>query len=201
MKSLTETALVLANGSPNVPAIIERSGGNARFAFEEFFKATINNEHTRRACTRAVGRLGQPGPKWGFCTLRSIGFCIASPTRSSHALSCAMREFNEHQDGHQIATRMMADHLRPDLTKEIAGLPARSLRLVCDIVADQKVELHELQGRVQVHRLRDHRLINMAAVRPPGRYRRTSSFRGQIHTLGQMPRAFVDIGTKNRSTE
>jgi site-specific recombinase XerD len=48
--------LALINPSA-VPAIIERSGGNARFAYEEFFKATINNEHTRRAYARIVGRL------------------------------------------------------------------------------------------------------------------------------------------------
>jgi integrase/recombinase XerD len=43
--------------APALPAAIERAGGNARFAYDEFFKATINNEHTRRAYTRIVGRL------------------------------------------------------------------------------------------------------------------------------------------------
>lgn len=41
----------------NIPAIIARSGGNAPFAYEEFFKASISNEHTRRAYARIVGRL------------------------------------------------------------------------------------------------------------------------------------------------
>lgn len=49
--------LVLRRESEIVPAIIERSGGNARFAYDEFIKAAINNEHTRRAYTRIVGRL------------------------------------------------------------------------------------------------------------------------------------------------
>jgi len=49
--------LTLIKDAGTVPAIIERSGGNARFAYDEFFKATINNEHTRRAYTRIVGRL------------------------------------------------------------------------------------------------------------------------------------------------
>jgi len=44
--------LILQNDT--VPAIIARSGGNARFAYEEFFKATINNPHTRRAYGRIV---------------------------------------------------------------------------------------------------------------------------------------------------
>jgi hypothetical protein len=57
MKRSTENALGPANGATKVPAITERSGGNARFAYDEFFKATINNEHTRRAYGRIVGRL------------------------------------------------------------------------------------------------------------------------------------------------
>ena len=49
--------LILKSDLAAVPAIIERSGGNARFAYNEFFEASINNEHTRRAHTRIVGRL------------------------------------------------------------------------------------------------------------------------------------------------
>jgi len=37
-------------------AVLTRAGGNATFAAEEFFKATINNEHTRRAYGRIVNR-------------------------------------------------------------------------------------------------------------------------------------------------
>jgi integrase/recombinase XerD len=39
----------------NVPAIIERAGGQARKRFLEFFTATIRNENTRMAYARAVG--------------------------------------------------------------------------------------------------------------------------------------------------
>ena len=39
-----------------VPAVIVRAGGNARFAYDEFFKATLNNPHTRRAYGRIVHR-------------------------------------------------------------------------------------------------------------------------------------------------
>jgi hypothetical protein len=56
MKPVSENALVRANGAMNIPAIIERPGGNARFAYDEFFKPT-NNEHTRRAYARIVGQL------------------------------------------------------------------------------------------------------------------------------------------------
>ena len=39
-----------------VPEILVRAGANAVFAAEEFFKATINNTHTKRAYGRAVAR-------------------------------------------------------------------------------------------------------------------------------------------------
>jgi len=43
----------LADG---IPAIVVRAGANAVFAAEEFFKATLNNPHTRRAYGRSVAR-------------------------------------------------------------------------------------------------------------------------------------------------
>jgi hypothetical protein len=55
--SPSDTQLISRNDPAAVPAIIERSGGNAKFAYEEFFKATLNNEHTRRAYVRIIGRL------------------------------------------------------------------------------------------------------------------------------------------------
>ena len=39
-----------------IPDIVVRAGANAVFAAEEFFKATLNNPHTRRAYGRAVAR-------------------------------------------------------------------------------------------------------------------------------------------------
>jgi site-specific recombinase XerD len=48
--------LAVADTSTTVPAIILRTGGNARFAYDEFFKATINNPHTKRAYGRIVHR-------------------------------------------------------------------------------------------------------------------------------------------------
>ncbi|WP_244832503.1 tyrosine-type recombinase/integrase [Caballeronia sp. TF1N1] len=37
-----------------LPAVLERAGANAKFATEEYFKAMLNNEHTRRAYGRIV---------------------------------------------------------------------------------------------------------------------------------------------------
>lgn len=38
------------------PAIVREAGGNARFAYDEFFRAEIDNDHTRRAYRHAVNR-------------------------------------------------------------------------------------------------------------------------------------------------
>src|SRR5271169_6998786 len=46
----------LADGIHDIPDILIRAGANAIFAAEEFFKATLNNAHTRRAYGRAVTR-------------------------------------------------------------------------------------------------------------------------------------------------
>jgi hypothetical protein len=53
-------AIVPLNGgqlhgvADGIPAILVRAGANAVFAAEEFFKATLNNPHTKRAYGRAV---------------------------------------------------------------------------------------------------------------------------------------------------
>lgn len=40
--------------TPNLPALVERAGPAARFAFEEFLYGRIRNPHTRRAYLHAV---------------------------------------------------------------------------------------------------------------------------------------------------
>ena len=48
--------IVALKHGPAMPAILVRAGANAVFAAEEFFKASLNNPHTRRAYARAVTR-------------------------------------------------------------------------------------------------------------------------------------------------
>jgi site-specific recombinase XerD len=43
-------------GKPGLPELVERAGGAARFAWEEFFYAEHHNPHTQRAYERAVRR-------------------------------------------------------------------------------------------------------------------------------------------------
>jgi hypothetical protein len=44
----------LQRAAVGLPEVLVRAGPNAIFAAEEFFKATINNNHTKRAYGRAV---------------------------------------------------------------------------------------------------------------------------------------------------
>ena len=41
-------------GKPGLPGLVERAGGAARFAWEEYFYAEHHNPHTQRAYLRAV---------------------------------------------------------------------------------------------------------------------------------------------------
>src|ERR1700759_5511543 len=43
-----------AGSKPGLPELVERAGGAARFAWEEFFYAEHHNRHTQRAYERAV---------------------------------------------------------------------------------------------------------------------------------------------------
>jgi site-specific recombinase XerD len=49
-------AAIIARGKPQLPELVERAGGAARFAWEEFFFAEHSNPHTRRAYQSAVRR-------------------------------------------------------------------------------------------------------------------------------------------------
>jgi hypothetical protein len=51
------TASVPATGDArSLPELVERAGGAARFAWEQFFYAEHHNRHTQRAYQRAVWR-------------------------------------------------------------------------------------------------------------------------------------------------
>ncbi len=46
----------LQGATAGLPEILVRDGAKAVFAAEEFFKATVNNAHIKRAYTRAIAR-------------------------------------------------------------------------------------------------------------------------------------------------
>ncbi len=51
-----DTQSLRVDAETHVPEMVLAAGGNARFAYEEFFEANIANEHTREAYRRAVHR-------------------------------------------------------------------------------------------------------------------------------------------------
>ena len=68
---------IASTNHPTLPLLIERAGGAARFAWDEFFYAEHHNPHTQQAYKRAVRRFlawvdGQGGELVGI-TPRMVG--------------------------------------------------------------------------------------------------------------------------------
>jgi hypothetical protein len=57
VKASTASVPAISNAA-ELPELVERAGGAARFAWEEFFYAEHHNPHTQRAYQRAVRRTG-----------------------------------------------------------------------------------------------------------------------------------------------
>jgi site-specific recombinase XerD len=88
---------------PHLPALIERAGPAARFAFEEFFYGRIRNPYTRRAYLHAVRRFSawciERGLELQRVTPADVGrhldaLPVALPTRKLH-LAALRRFFDE----------------------------------------------------------------------------------------------------------
>jgi site-specific recombinase XerD len=60
-------------GKPGLPELVERAGGAARFAWEEFFYAEHHNRHTHRAYERAVRRF------LGWCEGQGVELAAITP--------------------------------------------------------------------------------------------------------------------------
>jgi integrase/recombinase XerD len=60
-------------GRPVLPVLVERAGGAARFAWEEFFYAEHHNPHTQRAYQRAVRRF------LGWCEGQGVELATITP--------------------------------------------------------------------------------------------------------------------------
>ena len=67
------TPLALAPGLQEAPAIVQRAGDAARFAWAEFFAGQIENDHTRRAYRHAVSRF------LAWCEARGLGLHQIAP--------------------------------------------------------------------------------------------------------------------------
>ena len=53
---ITSPAIIAPVQASSLPAIVERAGGAARFAWDEFFYAEHHNPHTQKAYMAAVKR-------------------------------------------------------------------------------------------------------------------------------------------------
>lgn len=72
MKSVSTTC------ATSVPAIVERAGSGAKFAWDEFFFAKVRSPHTRRAYLRSINRF------LAWCDERSLELNRVSPADVGH---------------------------------------------------------------------------------------------------------------------
>jgi integrase/recombinase XerD len=83
------------------PPIVRDAGGNAEYAYADFFKARIGNPHTRLAYKRAVDRF--------------LTWCAAKQVPWRHITSYLIGDYLEHhlvdQDGHPLAPPSKKQHL------------------------------------------------------------------------------------------
>src|SRR3954469_15613519 len=102
--STKSPAVIPAPGGLQPPAIIDRAGGAARFAWDEFFQGEIRNEHTRKAYTLAIRRFLE------WCKEQGVDLVRITP-------GMVGQYFNEHPGGpstkkqHLAAVRKLFDKL------------------------------------------------------------------------------------------
>src|SRR5271170_6290088 len=130
-----------------IPEILVRAGTNAVFAAEEFFKATINNVHTKRAYTRSVARFLAWCERQGI-ELRQItpglageylGELAGSAPTKNQALAALRHFFDGLVTRHAVALNpfasvrglkhRVADGATPEISVEQARKLLRSLDL------------------------------------------------------------------------
>ena len=70
---VTAASVPTTGGKPGLPDLVERAGGAARFAWEEFFYAEHHNPHTQRAYERAVRRF------LGWCEGQRVELAAITP--------------------------------------------------------------------------------------------------------------------------
>jgi integrase/recombinase XerD len=130
-----------------IPDILVRAGTNAVFAAEEFFKATLNNPHTRRAYGRAVARFlawcEQQGVELRQVTPGLAGEYVgqlegAAPTKNQ-ALAALRHFFDGLVTRHAVAlnpfasVRGMKHRVAEGATPEISVEQARKLLRSVDL--------------------------------------------------------------------
>jgi site-specific recombinase XerD len=137
----------LQGSNSGVPEILIRAGTNAVFAAEEFFKATLNNPHTRRAYGRAVARFLAWCEQQGV-ELRQVSPGLAgeyvgqlegsAPTKNQ-ALAALRQFFDALVTRHAVALNPFASvrgikhHVAEGATPEISVEQARKLLRSLDL--------------------------------------------------------------------
>ena len=117
---IARTTAVAKLGEVATPAIVDRAGGAAKFAWDEFFQGEIRSELTRKAYTHAVRLF------LGWCEARGVELSQITP-------GMVGQYFNEHTGGpatkkqHLAAVRKLFDKLV--VRHAVIINPAHSVRI------------------------------------------------------------------------
>jgi integrase/recombinase XerD len=90
---VTVESVPATGGKPGLPELVERAGGAARFAWEEFFYAEHHNPHTQRAYLRAIKAF------LGWCEWQGVELAAITPGMVGQylvALSGSPAKRNQH---------------------------------------------------------------------------------------------------------
>jgi integrase/recombinase XerD len=162
-----------AGGSPGLPVLVERAGGAARFAWEEFFYAEHHNAHTQRAYLRAVRRFlawaeGQ-GVELAAITPGMVGQYLVglggSPAKRNQHLAALRGFFNRLVNRHvcmlnpAATVRGVKDEVVEGKTPEITIEHAKTLLKSFKLTRKVKVKGKEPVEVADVVGLRDRAVI------------------------------------------
>jgi len=137
----------LAEDGLEPPALIERAGGAARFAWDEFFFAEHHNPHTRKAYMRAARRFlewaGERGAELATITPGLVGRHLAemggSPSKRNLHLSALRGFFNVLVNRHVMilnpaaSVRGVKEQIIEGKTPEISVEQARAMLASVDV--------------------------------------------------------------------
>jgi site-specific recombinase XerD len=109
-----EEGLALSVKAVEPPAIVLAAGANARFAYDEFFGAEIENDHTRRAYRKAVHRF------LAHCDARGINLREISPAVVGEYIRTLQTE--SRVDKHGVVIRPAKAASKPMKKLHLAGI-------------------------------------------------------------------------------
>ncbi len=170
---VSPVSVAAAGASPMLPELVERAGGAARFAWDEYFYAEHHNPHTQKAYLRAVRRflswaerqgVELPAITPGMVGQYLVGLGDSAAKRNQH-LSALRGFFNRLVNRHvcvlnpAASVKGVKEQVIEGKTPEIGVEQARALMKSIKLTYKMKAKGREPQEVVSVIGLRDRAVL------------------------------------------